>query len=266
MENIPFLVLVKNLFSQLQCRPTVSLPDSTQTTQIHLHSSANNMGSPISCTPTVLSNSFECNISYVPKEETSQQGSDLFEMFEASKINEPRSNFGNIGQNYTENMQTFDLLEEHTSQSGIFSDSCTDQLLDAVVSNINIHAKESSVSTGRSTGNVSCDTMLTNTQASSSHSSQKSQLRLWIEGGSGSKSDGLQAGTVGTTGTSADMALRSTNKKRCRPGENPRPRPKDRQLIQDRIKELRELVPNGAKVMYLSYECSDFLLAFCQTI
>ncbi|KAH7834575.1 hypothetical protein Vadar_017488 [Vaccinium darrowii] len=37
------------------------------------------------------------------------------------------------------------------------------------------------------------------------------------------------------------------NKKRARPGENGRPRPRDRQLIQDRIKELRELVPNGSK-------------------
>uniref|UniRef100_A0A5B7BD36 BHLH domain-containing protein n=1 Tax=Davidia involucrata TaxID=16924 RepID=A0A5B7BD36_DAVIN len=37
------------------------------------------------------------------------------------------------------------------------------------------------------------------------------------------------------------------NKKRARPGENCRPRPRDRQLIQDRIKELRELVPNGSK-------------------
>ncbi|KDP26554.1 hypothetical protein JCGZ_17712 [Jatropha curcas] len=37
------------------------------------------------------------------------------------------------------------------------------------------------------------------------------------------------------------------NKKRARLGENCRPRPRDRQLIQDRIKELRELVPNGAK-------------------
>ncbi|XP_021770204.1 transcription factor EMB1444-like [Chenopodium quinoa] len=37
------------------------------------------------------------------------------------------------------------------------------------------------------------------------------------------------------------------NKKRARPGESSRPRPRDRQLIQDRIKELRELVPNGAK-------------------
>ncbi|KAL5860086.1 hypothetical protein ACOSQ4_001382 [Xanthoceras sorbifolium] len=37
------------------------------------------------------------------------------------------------------------------------------------------------------------------------------------------------------------------NKKRAKPGENCRPRPRDRQLIQDRIKELRELVPNGSK-------------------
>ncbi|CAN4099018.1 unnamed protein product [Withania somnifera] len=36
-------------------------------------------------------------------------------------------------------------------------------------------------------------------------------------------------------------------RKRLKPGENPRPRPKDRQMIQDRVKELREIVPNGAK-------------------
>ncbi|XP_047954242.1 transcription factor EMB1444-like isoform X2 [Salvia hispanica] len=38
-----------------------------------------------------------------------------------------------------------------------------------------------------------------------------------------------------------------TSKKRARPGESCRPRPRDRQLIQDRIKELRELIPNGSK-------------------
>ncbi|XP_020575663.1 transcription factor EMB1444-like isoform X2 [Phalaenopsis equestris] len=36
-------------------------------------------------------------------------------------------------------------------------------------------------------------------------------------------------------------------RKRARPGENTRPRPKDRQQIQDRVKELREIVPNGVK-------------------
>lgn len=38
-----------------------------------------------------------------------------------------------------------------------------------------------------------------------------------------------------------------SNRKRLKPGENLRPRPKDRQMIQDRVKELREIVPNGAK-------------------
>lgn len=52
------------------------------------------------------------------------------------------------------------------------------------------------------------------------------------------------------------------SKKRSRPGESSRPRPRDRQLIQDRIKELRELVPNGSKVISplypscLRYYCS----------
>ncbi|XP_051118770.1 transcription factor EMB1444-like isoform X2 [Andrographis paniculata] len=41
--------------------------------------------------------------------------------------------------------------------------------------------------------------------------------------------------------------LVKTNKKRSRPGESSRPRPRDRQLIQDRIKELRELIPSGSK-------------------
>ncbi|KAF8045362.1 hypothetical protein N665_5084s0002 [Sinapis alba] len=45
--------------------------------------------------------------------------------------------------------------------------------------------------------------------------------------------------------TSLEMPKK--NKKRAKPGESSRPRPRDRQLIQDRIKELRELVPNGSK-------------------
>ncbi|KAK7391837.1 hypothetical protein VNO78_20260 [Psophocarpus tetragonolobus] len=37
------------------------------------------------------------------------------------------------------------------------------------------------------------------------------------------------------------------SKKRARPGESTRPRPKDRQQIQDCIKELRGIIPNGGK-------------------
>lgn len=36
-------------------------------------------------------------------------------------------------------------------------------------------------------------------------------------------------------------------KKRAKGGESTKPRPKDRQMIQDRIKELRGMIPNGAK-------------------
>ncbi|MBA0677462.1 hypothetical protein Goari_018868, partial [Gossypium aridum] len=35
--------------------------------------------------------------------------------------------------------------------------------------------------------------------------------------------------------------------RRAKPGDNPKARPRDRQLIRDRFKELRELVPNGDK-------------------
>lgn len=38
------------------------------------------------------------------------------------------------------------------------------------------------------------------------------------------------------------------SRKRARPGESTRPRPKDRQQIQDRIKELRGIIPSGGKV------------------
>jgi len=37
------------------------------------------------------------------------------------------------------------------------------------------------------------------------------------------------------------------NRKRAKPGESTRPRPKDRQQIQDRVRELREIIPNGTK-------------------
>ncbi|GLT75842.1 hypothetical protein SLA2020_475360 [Shorea laevis] len=39
----------------------------------------------------------------------------------------------------------------------------------------------------------------------------------------------------------------NVSKRRARPGDSQRPRARDRQLIQDRVKELRKLVPSGAK-------------------
>lgn len=44
-----------------------------------------------------------------------------------------------------------------------------------------------------------------------------------------------------------ESKISNTNKKRRRSGDSHKPRPRDRQLIQDRLKELRQLVPSGAK-------------------
>lgn len=72
-------------------------------------------------------------------------------------------------------------------------------------------------------------------------------------GGSAMSSKGFSSTCPSTCNEQLDKRSEPTkaNKKRARPGENCRPRPRDRQLIQDRIKELRELVPNGSKVTFL---------------
>ncbi|MQL84723.1 hypothetical protein Taro_017231, partial [Colocasia esculenta] len=70
----------------------------------------------------------------------------------------------------------------------------------------------------------------------------KSQIGLWVENGESMKIESMlsaQCKRIDEVGKS--------NRKRPRPGESPRPRPKDRQMIQDRVKELREIVPLGAK-------------------
>lgn len=50
-----------------------------------------------------------------------------------------------------------------------------------------------------------------------------------------------------TDQTKRSEEFSKATKKRARAGESTRPRPKDRQMIQDRIKELREIIPNSEK-------------------
>lgn len=57
----------------------------------------------------------------------------------------------------------------------------------------------------------------------------------------------LQTSGYGLMQSRKGAKLSKVNKRRSIPGDNQRPRPRDRQMIQDRVKELRELVPNGAK-------------------
>jgi hypothetical protein len=71
----------------------------------------------------------------------------------------------------------------------------------------------------------------------------KSQVSLWI--------DDSYSVTTGSSGLPKPEELAKPTKKRARPGESTRPRPKDRQQIQDRIKELKQIIPDGAKVCNL---------------
>lgn len=71
----------------------------------------------------------------------------------------------------------------------------------------------------------------------------KSQVGLWID-----DSYSITEESAVLTQPQKSEGHAKVVKKRARPGESSRPRPKDRQQIQDRIKELRGLIPNGGKV------------------
>ncbi|KAL0908346.1 hypothetical protein M5K25_022835 [Dendrobium thyrsiflorum] len=148
----------------------------------------------------------------------------------------------------------FYSVNNDLSCTDIFSESNTDQLLDAVVSKINPGARQ------RLDENIACKTSTTKVSSSSIFCGSPSN--------DGSASSGKKHGEyvspsrlTSNVETAASTSVRSAdsyetervdeiskvNRKRPRPGEAPRPRPKDRQLIMDRVKELREIVPNGAK-------------------
>ena len=183
-------------------------------------------------------------------------------------------------------------VNEAISESGIFSGTDTDHLLDAVVLKAQSAAKQNS-------DEMSCRTTLTRISTASipspvckqvmpdhvaprglfdfpktgvkTASAETSSLRSgcskddagncsqttsiygsklssWVENSSNFKRES----SVSTGYSKRPDEVCKSNRKRLKPGENPRPRPKDRQMIQDRVKELREIVPNGAKVCSLS--------------
>ncbi|KAM1807325.1 hypothetical protein ACFX11_030358 [Malus domestica] len=70
-----------------------------------------------------------------------------------------------------------------------------------------------------------------------------SQISSWVKQGNSANHES----SVSTAYSKRPDMIGKSNRKRLKPGENPRPRPKDRQMIQDRVKELRDIVPNGAK-------------------
>ncbi|GMH12689.1 hypothetical protein Nepgr_014530 [Nepenthes gracilis] len=173
---------------------------------------------------------------------------------------------------------------ERISESTMYSECCSDQLLGAVVSGVHSSLKQTS------NDDASCRT--TSTKISSScapnNSLTNSQMQEQLLGfsnpavklgergtaciqsacektddGNCSQTSSIYGSQISSWIEQVPIVNRDTsissansrkpdeagnsNRKRHKPGENPRPRPKDRQMIQDRMKELREIVPNGAK-------------------
>uniref|UniRef100_A0A2P2JLR9 Transcription factor LHW-like isoform X1 n=1 Tax=Rhizophora mucronata TaxID=61149 RepID=A0A2P2JLR9_RHIMU len=90
---------------------------------------------------------------------------------------------------------------------------------------------------------ISCCTKDGVKSCSQSTSLYGSQLSSWVEQAHNVRRES----SVATGYSKKNAEVSKTDRKKLKPGENPRPRPKDRQMIQDRVKELREIVPNGAK-------------------
>ncbi|XP_019083605.1 PREDICTED: transcription factor LHW-like isoform X2 [Camelina sativa] len=192
---------------------------------------------------------------------------DLFDMLGFDDKNKGCDNSRGVSQMRTEvltrELSDFRIIQEMDPEFGSsgYELSGTDHLLDAVVSGACSSTKQISDESSES-----CKTTLTKVSNSSvttpSHSSPQgsqlfekkhvqppgpssvygSQISSWVE-----QAHSLKREDSPRMMNKNETAKPTNNRKRIKPGENPRPRPKDRQMIQDRVKELREIIPNGAK-------------------
>lgn len=148
------------------------------------------------------------------------------------------------------------------SNKEFFTDSSSlEQLLDAVVTgDANLSCSCNSAGSQDSRNHISTTTELSNVQMEPAfvptraislaeldlekmmQGSSKEGHTLWIDDSCCINADGSTLDP-----TKQDEESGKVIKKRARPGESTRPKPKDRQHIQDRVKELREIVPNSAK-------------------
>ncbi|KAL7200870.1 hypothetical protein ACSBR1_032737 [Camellia fascicularis] len=163
----------------------------------------------------------------------------------------------------TETEIAIEMPEAMDSSSLLTADSGSEHLLEAVVANVcrggtDVKSEKSfceSVKSLLTTENMpqpTCDKLTVGSAVGSFDQSfvEKETMHCLSSEACGvSSSKGFSSRSHSTFSGQLDSAQEpaKTNKKRARPGENCRPRPRDRQLIQDRIKELRELVPNGSK-------------------
>ncbi|KAG2308383.1 hypothetical protein Bca52824_028131 [Brassica carinata] len=218
---------------------------------------AQNITVPPSNPDAWLNQSFSCmyNVDaaeqHIPREDSSSKRSDdLFDMLGLDDKNRGVENSWGVSDVLTKELSDFRIVQD--SEFG-YELSGTDHLLDAVVSG----ACSSSTKQISDETSESCKTSMTKASNSSvttpSHSSPRgtrvgpssvygSQISSWVEQAHSLKREGSPRMMIKN-----ETAKPASNRKRLKPGENPRPRPKDRQMIQDRVKELREIIPNGAK-------------------
>ncbi|RDX65150.1 Transcription factor bHLH155, partial [Mucuna pruriens] len=184
-----------------------------------------------------------------------------------------------------QDVQTAEMSEE-ISCSQLTSESCPVHLLEAMVANIchsnnNVNSESSfstsiqaAMASGRNPeGSIhpvhtinseGCSIDQTPLAREDKHHSLSSSGICGVMSPKGFSSTGPSSCSEQFVSSSEPT---KNSKKRARPGESCRPRPRDRQLIQDRIKELRELVPNGAKCSIDSLlECTIKHMLFLQNI
>ncbi|KAK4770705.1 hypothetical protein SAY87_031237 [Trapa incisa] len=126
-------------------------------------------------------------------------------------------------------------------RKGLFSELGIEELLEGVGSTITKSSNRDSVSASRIKGS---EGSVMNGTDCCKHEEfiPRSHVGLWIDDSHGV----IAGGSAVCPPKGADEQVKPT-RKRGKPGESTRPRPKDRQLIQDRLKELRGIIPNGAK-------------------
>ncbi|XP_020248172.1 transcription factor bHLH157-like isoform X2 [Asparagus officinalis] len=153
------------------------------------------------------------------------------------------SRFSNLGTSVSDCKSEID--------KELFSGSSFEQLLESVVRE---SANSSTSNSLISLNNVDCTQGNTKPsplcefnfdkiiQQCSMEIPQKSHSSSWIDGSSTMNTENAITNQIKKPEENVKVA-----RKRARPGESTRPRPKDRQAIQDRVKELREIVPNSSK-------------------
>ncbi|XP_010919293.2 transcription factor EMB1444 [Elaeis guineensis] len=188
----------------------------------------------------------------------------------------------NLSANVSESISELDMGSMVGAEKGLFSDSGLEQLLDAIVGeSVNKSSTHNSVAinvnpigsldskhkfstitrvggpslyrnqvalAGLPSTSTTSDVLLPHCNSekimhgSPKEALSKSRVSTWID-----DSCSMSAGSAMINQPKKPEEAVKVVKKRARPGESTRPRPKDRQQIQDRVKELREIVPNGAK-------------------